>query len=71
MRIVITIADRRFPVRDLQLLDVSRFGVTMTSAGGNTVVYVPAEILAASYLNSVVKALRPVQMSAFRAITID
>ncbi|HPJ40409.1 MAG TPA: AMMECR1 domain-containing protein [Spirochaetota bacterium] len=33
VRIVITIADRRFPVRDLQSLDISRFGVTLTSAG--------------------------------------
>lgn len=70
-RIVITIADRRFPAGDLQVLDTSRFGVTLTSSGGNTLVYVPAEIRSSSYLESVVKSLRPVQICAFRAVTID
>ncbi|HQO01735.1 MAG TPA: AMMECR1 domain-containing protein [Spirochaetota bacterium] len=70
-RVIITIADRGFPVDDLQLLDLSRFGVTLVSAGGGSVIYVPAEIRSASYLDSVVKTLRPVQVNAFRAVTID
>jgi AMMECR1 domain-containing protein len=69
-RFIITIADRSFPVDDLQLLDTSRFGVILVSSGSGTVIYVPAEIRSASYLESVVKTLRPVQVSAFRAVTM-
>ena len=70
IEIIVTIADRPFPVRDINLLDISRYGVTVTFDNNAAVVYVPSEIRSIEYLKRSFKGRRVLQITGFRALTI-
>lgn len=70
LTVVITVADRPFPVNDLESVDMSRFGVMVMMDDGSSAVFVPAEMITAEAVYRTMKRESIVQCYAFRAVTI-
>lgn len=72
IKIIITIAERPFSINDINILDISEYGVMVADEKGQRIVYVPAEIKSIDYLKrTLLKKIRRVnQYFAFRAITL-
>ncbi len=68
--IIVTVTERPFPVRDINLLDISRFGIIVTGNNNESTVFVPAEVRSIEYLKSRLKQKSIIQIAAFRAATI-
>lgn len=68
-RVVLTVGGRPFPAGDINLLDISRFGV-MIICGGRPLVFVPEEIRSRDFLIKKIESCGAWQASAFRALTV-
>ena len=69
--IIVTVAGTPFPVRDLNVLDISRYGVIVTCEDHSHVVIVPAEVRSTDYLKRLLPRKGIVQIAGFRAVTIE
>jgi len=66
--IIMTITTAPSPVDDYTLIDMRRYGIVLV-CGGNSSIFVPAEIGSASYIEKIM-AGKSCQVSAFKAVTI-
>jgi AMMECR1 domain-containing protein len=71
IEIVVTVAGTPFPVRDLNVLDISRYGVIVTREDNSRIVIVPAEVRSTDYLKRKLPKRGIVQIAGFRAVTIS
>ncbi|HNR90459.1 MAG TPA: AMMECR1 domain-containing protein [Spirochaetota bacterium] len=69
-RIIVTVADRPVAIRDINMLDITRYGVTITDESDRTLVFVPAEIKSVAHVQRRIAGMRIAHIAAFRAITI-
>jgi AMMECR1 domain-containing protein len=69
--VIITVAERPFPVRDINVLDIYKYGIIVTGENNESTVFVPAEVRSIEYLKSRLKLKRIIQIAAFRAATIS
>ena len=65
-----TVADRPFPVENIEELDISRYGVVATDGEGRSTVIVPAEFPSTESLKKMLKRLKIDSFTAFRAVMI-
>ena len=68
--VIVTVAERPFPVRDINLLDISRYGIIVTGENNEKTVFVPAEVRSIDYLKRRLQKKSIIQIAAFRAATI-
>lgn len=68
--VMVTVTERPFPIRDINLLDISRYGIIVTGENNESTVFVPAEVRSVEYLKSRLKQKSIIQIAAFRAATI-
>jgi len=70
VNIVITIADRRHQIDDLDSIDIANYGVVATSENNETDVIVPSEIKSVDALKRRLKGKDINQIFVFRAVTV-
>ncbi len=68
--IIITVAERPVPVRDLSSVNIKTFGVVFQGTSGTSTVYVPAEIKTHEYLEKISPRTGDSSIYAFRAFTL-
>ena len=57
-------------LNDIDVLDISRYGIMIAFENNEYVVFVPAEIKTHSYLKKLIKQRHVSSVSAFKAVTI-
>ncbi len=70
--IIVTITSQPHQVafEDIDMLDISRYGIMIVFENSERVVFVPAEIRTHSYMRQLIGRRRIANVSAFRAVTI-
>ena len=68
--IIITIADQPAAVDDIFSVDLSRFGVLVTTEAEEKFAFVPCEVKTADYLRRLLKGRRITETAAFSAVSI-
>ncbi len=68
--IVITITSRPFQIFDINMIDISSYGIKINLEDGSSMVFVPAEIKTVSYIKRILSGRKISGISAFKSITI-
>ncbi len=68
--LTVTTQPYQFDIKDLEMLDISNYGIIFHNEMGGQTIFVPAEIKTHSYMMNLIKTNKVVSVSSFKAVTI-